>query len=38
MRFEATSDQARDAYRQEVERWLLENAPEVNFEMDTHHS
>ena len=38
MRFEATTVEHRDACRREVEEWLRTHAPDVNFEMDTHHS
>ena len=37
MRFEAETASLRDAYREEVESWLRENEPHVDFSADTHH-
>lgn len=36
MRFEAETAPLRDAYREEVESWLRENEPQVDFRADTH--
>ena len=36
MRFEADDQERLTAYRREVEEWLLEHAPEVDFSIDTH--
>ena len=37
LRFEATTAALRDEYRARVEGWLAANAPEVDFDADTHH-
>ena len=37
MRFEASSEVLLTQYQNEIEQWIIQHAPEVDLEADTHH-